>query len=220
MLALSHASRAGPHEVVDRGRHLGIVEPFLGLPLEHRLAHEDRQDADDALADVLGGDGQALGLDLVRLHVVADRLDDAALEAVLVRAAGRGADAVDVGADRSRRSTSVHCRATSIFSPLPCEQWNGVSVTAGFWPSVTSRLQKLRDAAGMRQVERLLGDLVLEGDLQAAVDVGHVLEVGLDPVRVELRGLEDVRVGLEVDGGAVAAERAELFELGRPACRA
>ena len=67
----------------------------------------------------------------------------------------------------------------------------------------------------MRQVERLLGDLVLEGDLQAAVDVGHVLQVGLDQVRVELRGLEDVRVRLEVDGRAVAAERAELFQLAR-----
>ena len=42
---------------------------------------------------------EALDLDVVRLHVVADRLDDAALEAVLVRAAGGGADAVDVGAE-------------------------------------------------------------------------------------------------------------------------
>ena len=89
LLVLSQASSAGPHEVVDRGRHLRIVELLLGLPLEHRLAHEDRQDADDALADVLGGDVEALDLDLVRLHVVADGLDDAALEAALVRAAGR-----------------------------------------------------------------------------------------------------------------------------------
>ena len=37
---------------------------------------------------------------------------------------------------------------------------------------------------------------------------------------VELRGLEDLGVGLEVDGGAVAAEGAELFQLGWPACRA
>ena len=32
---------------------------------------------------------EPLGLDLVRLHEVADRLDDAALEAALVRAARR-----------------------------------------------------------------------------------------------------------------------------------
>ena len=59
----------------------------------------------------------------------------------------------------------------------------------------------------------LLGHLVLEGDLQAAVDVRHVLQVALDQVGVELRGLEDVRVRLEVDGGAVAAEGADLFQL-------
>ncbi len=34
------------------------------------------------------------------VHEIADRLDDAALEAALVGAARRGADAVDVGADR------------------------------------------------------------------------------------------------------------------------
>ena len=42
----------------------------------------------------------------------------------------------------------------------------------------------------MRQVERLLRDLVLEHDLQAAVDVRHVLEVFLDPFGVELRVLK------------------------------
>ncbi len=39
-------------------------------------------------------------------------------------------------------------------------------------------------------------------------------------IGIEVGGLEDLRVGLEVDGGAVAAEGAELFAARRPACRA
>ena len=67
----------------------------------------------------------------------------------------------------------------------------------------------------MGQLEGFLGDVVLESDLQPAMDVRHVLQVGLDQVRVELRRLENLRIRLEVDGGTVAAKRAELFQLAR-----
>ena len=59
---------------------------------------EHRQDAGQALADVFGGERHALGRQVVRLDVVADRLADAGAQAVLVRAADAGRDAVDVAA--------------------------------------------------------------------------------------------------------------------------
>ena len=135
---MSQASSAGRTKPSTVARHLRVVELFLGLPLEHRLAHEDRQDADDALADVLGRDRQALDLDVVRLHEVADGLGDAALEAALVRAAGGRADAVDVGADRlvggfRPLQGDFHLLAVAAGSV------KAGSVTAGFCPSVTSR---------------------------------------------------------------------------------
>src|SRR5262249_54111268 len=73
--------------------------------------------------------------------------------------------------------------------------------------------QELRDATGVGQVERLPGHLVLEGDLQSAVDVTHVLQAGLDDLRVEVRGLEDLRVGLEIDDRPVAAGGANFFKV-------
>src|SRR5690349_21631639 len=65
----------------------------------------------------------------------------------------------------------------------------------------------------MRQVVRLLGDLVLEGDLQAAVNVRHAFKVFADPFRIKLRRLEDVGVRLEVNSRAVAAEGGEFLQL-------
>jgi len=67
----------------------------------------------------------------------------------------------------------------------------------------------------MRQVERLFRDVVLERDLQAAVDVRHILQPALNHVGVELRRLENLGVRLEIDLGAVAAKRTELLQLRR-----
>ena len=99
-MAFSHDSSCGPHEIVYNGRHLFVVEPFLRLPLEQRVAHKDRENADQPFADVVGRDDQSLGFDLMRGHEIANRLDDAGLETTLMSAARRRADAVDVGADR------------------------------------------------------------------------------------------------------------------------
>ena len=156
----------------------------------------------------------------MRLHVVADRLDDAALEAVLVRAAGDGADAVDVGAEASRRSIRSTAGRPPSSRRLPSSQVERRLGDGRLLPVGDELAEELGNAAGVRQVERFAGDLVLEGDLQAAVDVRHVLQVGLDQVGVEVRGLEDLRVGLEVDGRAVPAKGAELSRARWRPCRA
>ncbi len=138
-------------------------------------------------------------------------LADAGLEAVFVRAAGRGADAVDVGADRF----------IGRFGPLEGD-FHLFAVVAldgerllgdGGLLAVGDELgEEFRDTAGVGEVVRFAGDVVLERDLQAAVDVGHIFEVGFDLFGIEARGLKDVGVGLEGDDGAVAAKRADLLD--------
>ena len=86
----------GPHHRVEARVDLGVVQPVLGLALELRLLQEHAQDADEPLADVLGGDRHALGREVVRLDVVAHGLAEAGAQPVLVRAARPGRDAVHV----------------------------------------------------------------------------------------------------------------------------
>src|SRR5262249_39440651 len=90
-------SRTNP--IADGGRHFRIVQLFFRLALKHRLLDEYREDTNDALADILGADVEALDLHVMGGNVVANRLGNTALEAALMRSAGAGADAVDVGAD-------------------------------------------------------------------------------------------------------------------------
>ncbi len=85
--------------VVDQPRHLGVVQPPLGLPLELRLDDVDGEDGGHPLADVLRGERHALGREVVRLDVVPDGLHQARAQARLVGAAVGGGDAVDVAAD-------------------------------------------------------------------------------------------------------------------------
>ena len=94
--SFSHSSSAGRTMESTADEHLGVVQPVLRLPLELRLLHEDAEHADQAFADVLRGDRHALRREVVRLDVVAHRLAEPRAEAVLVRAARAGRDAVDV----------------------------------------------------------------------------------------------------------------------------
>ena len=119
-----------------------------------------------------------LGVRLVRLDEVAHRLDDARLEAGLVRAAGAGGDAVDVGADvlvgglgPLQRDLDARTR--------PCARarrrcgWIGALAALG-----DDLRQVVGDAAVVRELELLAGGLVLEDDVQPAVQVG----LGLEPL--------------------------------------
>ncbi len=179
-----------------------------------RLAHENGQDGDDPFADVFGRDAQPLNLDVVRLDVVANRPADGVLQAAFVGASRRRADAVDVRAHRF----------VGRFRPLK-RDLHLFAVVAGCGErSFRHRRllavnheasQEFGDAAGVRQVERLFRHIVLEMNLQAAVDVRHVLQVVADEARVQLGRLEDVGVRLEIDAGSVSTEGAELLQLRR-----
>ena len=85
--------------VRDDAAHLRVVELGLGLALELRLAQKDAHDRLDPLADVIRGDLEALGRDVVRVEEPAQRLGQAVLKALIMGAAILGGDAVGEGED-------------------------------------------------------------------------------------------------------------------------
>ena len=87
------------NRAVERRHHLRVVQPILGLPLELRLRDEEAQHSGEPFANVVGGERHALRREVVRLDEIAHRLADSGAQAVLVRAARGGGDAVDVAAD-------------------------------------------------------------------------------------------------------------------------
>ena len=95
----------GAELVVDGALHealgLGVAELGLGLALELRLAHLDRDDRGQALADVVAGDAVLALLDQVLgLAEVVDLAGQRRAEALLVGAALVGVDGVGEGVHR------------------------------------------------------------------------------------------------------------------------
>ena len=99
MLVFSQCSSAGTDLRIDGRHHFGVVQPILGLALELRLLHEHAQHRDEPLANVFGRQRHALRRQVVRFDEVPDRLAEPRAEAVLVRAARSGRNAVDVAAN-------------------------------------------------------------------------------------------------------------------------
>ena len=198
----------GPHRPVDLGGDLRVVEPVLGLALELRLGDVDRDDRGQPLTDVLGGERHALGPEVVHLDEVAHRLDDAALQAALVRAAGAGGDAVDVALDVLVGGLGPLERALDdrgAVGALVAREIEG-ALHRMFGAVGDDLGQVVGDAAVVREGGLVAADLVLEHHLEAAVEVG----LGLQPI-AHLRGIElraraeDLVVGAEQGAGAGAA---------------
>ena len=99
----------------DQRLHGGVAELGLGLALELRVAQPHRDDGGEALADVLAGEvGVLLLEEVLGPGVLVDRVGERRLEALLVRAALDGGDAVGEGVDAvgvvSRCSTGTRPR--------------------------------------------------------------------------------------------------------------
>ncbi len=128
---------------------------------------------------------------------VPDRLADAGAQAVLVRAAGAGRDAVDVASQ-----VLVGC-----FGPLEhaIEAQSVLAIDAerllvhGLRTTVGNDLPKVVDDAFVVLVDHLvLRDLIVEGHFDAFVQVADDLEPLAESGRVELDLREDRRIGMEV----------------------
>ncbi len=194
------------HERLDRR----VAELALGLALELRVAQAHRDDGGEALADVLADEVLVLLLQQVLgPGVPVDHRGERGLEALLVRAALDGVDAVGEGVD-----------AVGVVAGVPLERELDLLAVLGLLEvadlgeqrllRLVDVLDEVDDAAGVLVGDRLvlvLGPLVREADLEALVEERHHLEALEDRARRELDGLEDGRVGPERDGGAGAATR-------------
>ena len=196
----------GADGAVDLSGDLRVVEPLLRLPLELRLEDVDGEEPDEPLADVLGRRADPLRQELVRREVVADRLDEARLQAVLVRASRGGRDTVDVRAEVLVRR----------LGPLEGDLEARVRVAdedeaVRVGRHLAALGDDFQEVVGEPPVVRvfLAGDgllrLVDEDDAEAAVEVGLRLEPVADLLRVEREPPEDLRVGPEADGRPAAA---------------
>ena len=108
---------------------------------------------------------------------------------------------------------SVHCKATSIFSPLLRTSVNGDSVTGGFWPSAMSRCKNSGMPPGWVRSKVSLVISFLKVIFKPLWMYDMSSRCSRIQLGVELRRLENVGVRLEIDGRAVAAEGADLFQL-------
>src|SRR5690606_33788592 len=208
---------ARPDDAIDNARDFGIVETILRLPLKLRLLHEDADDADDALADVVGRDRHALRREVVRLDEVADGLAEPGAEAVLVGAARSRRNAVDVTAQMlvgRQRPLEGEIDAQPALVVLTGERERDLldrlaaAVGEDLLQVVGKAFLVLKDLALRLS---LLGGLVLERDLHAAMQVAGDLEAVADDDRVELDPRKNRGVGTEEHRGARAARGAELL---------
>src|SRR5207245_1642720 len=137
---------------------------------------------------------------------------DPALEAILVRAAGGGRDAVDVGLDPLRRLLGPGERALEVQPVLLLGEREQLAPER----AVADDPGEERLEAVVVMIDRLgVGRLVAEDDREATVQVGLGLEALGDDLRVEADVGEDLGIGPEGDRRAAAARRADLPERAR-----
>ena len=200
-----------PDRAIDGRDQLGIVQPILGLPLELRLGDEDAEDAGQPFADVVGGERHALRRQVVRLDEIPDRLADARAQAVLVRAAGAGGDAVDVAAQVlvGRFGPLQHAVEAQAVLAVDRERLLVDRLRAALGDDLA---EVVDDAFVVLVDDLVLRDLVVEGDLHALVQVADDLEPLADGRRVELDLRKDGRVGMEIHRRPAAAGGADFLE--------
>src|SRR5262249_1410044 len=87
--------QSAANRAVDRRADLGVVEPILGLSLKLRLPQVHTEDGHQSFSDVFRGNGESFWNEVLYAKVIAHRLGEPVLEAVLVGPAGRRGDAVD-----------------------------------------------------------------------------------------------------------------------------
>ena len=205
VLVQPQLERRADHRI-DRGEHLGVVQPVLRLPLELRLLHEDAEHRDQAFADVLGADRHALRREVVRLDVVAHRLAEPRAEAVLVRAARAGRDPVDVALQQlvGRLGPLQHQLGAET---VLLEQREGRLVDRLEAALGDDLPLELHQPFGVLERLLLAVRLVVEHHLQPLVEVARDLETLADDRRLELDLREDRRVGMEEDRRPGAARR-------------
>ena len=195
--------------VGDHGLHggldLGIAQLALGLALELGVFDHHQQHAGHALAEVLAGQVIVLvleGADAAGVFV--EHLGQGGLRADLVGAALPGRDVVDVGEEGVRIAVRVLDGHLHLDVVLDAGQEDGLFVDGAL--ALVEEADIVDDAAleavfpagGLR----VLLPLVLQGDFEALVQIGQLLQAAADRLVLKLRGVKDPVVRQEADQGA------------------
>ena len=200
--------------VLDQPGRLGRDQPLLGLALELRLAHEQRQQQAGAAGGVLGGDrGGAPEAD--PLGMGAQALQQRRAQAGLVRAAERRRHGVAVPAGVGLLVDRPGDRPLDPAALLQ-RRLAGERLVDHELAAVEQRLEEVGEA--LREVEALLGRhravdrqqgrIAAPADLDAAEQIGLAARHPVQRGRAEARvGAEDLGVGDEADRGAAPVGR-------------
>src|SRR5690625_3169432 len=202
---------------LDTALRLRVQQFLLRLRLELRIAQLHRDHTRDAFEEVVtGGCGIPLLEEVLGLHVVVQDPRVGGLEAREVGAAVAVGDHVGVGEDGLAERGGVqepHLDLDLLGVALrlhlcSAAQEDGVVVDGLLF---LGQGRRERGDAALLLVDlatRLHAPLVLEDDLDAAGEVGELLQAPLDPLVIETIGVtEHFRIGLEGDARPVPALR-------------
>ena len=208
---LEEAGQVVAHRRVDDAFHLAVAQLGLGLPLELRLGHAQRDHGREPLAAIVAAGNQVL-VEVRLLAVGVDGAGDGGAEARHVRAALAGIDVVDVGVyvlGVFGRVLQGHFQAHALVLARHVDD-----VFVGGLAGAVEELDELQDAALVAEGLAFAGALVLEDDLHALVEEGQFLQAAVEDVVLEGGDGEDLRIGLEGGFGAAAIGAAQPPHVG------
>ena len=212
------------HHALDEGLRLGIAEFGLGLAFELRVGEFDGYDGGQTFAHVITGKVVVLFFeDVLLARIPVDERGERRAEAFLVGAAFGCGDGVGEGVHRFgvggrplhgdfRRNADVEVFGLEIddflFNRVGFAAFDQIghvildAVLVAVRHGAMELLDRVVAVAG-HLVARLVDfTQVGQGDAQAAVQEGHLLETRTQGFEIVDRGFEDLRVGPEGHGGA------------------
>ena len=207
------------HHLVHHAGNLAVAEFGLGLAFELRLGHLHGDDGGESLAEVVAGNLD-LGLfqlveQLVVVGVFLEGAGERLAEAREVRAALYRVDVVDVGVDVLGEGVVVlhgdlHGHALLLALNVDGLRRDLGAALVEVHDEVAQTVLGVVDLLGMAAV--FVGPAqVLDGDVDALVQVGKLFETVRETVELIDGGVENRVVGQEGDLGAAVVARAEHF---------
>ena len=203
-----------PGHRLDLRLDLRIVQPSLGLALELRLVHADREHGRQPFADVLALDLHPLLHQVVRLHEPLHGRADRREHPQLMRAAVARRDRVDERADvfvgrLGPGQGQVAPQAVVLILALEDERQRSDPLVVAL---AVDRVEKVDHAAVVPELDARLVLLIDELDDQALVEIALDLEPLGDQDGIVRVIAEDLGIGRERDRRARAARRLTLFD--------
>src|SRR5882724_10414211 len=190
------------HDLLHEALEVGVAELGLRLPLELRIGQPHGDDGAEALADVVAGHPTLERLEVaVLLRVRRELAGERRAEAREVRAALARVDVVGEGEHALLVAVVVLQRDLDFDIALLAFEEHDLRMNRCF--VLVQVLHELDDAALEEERVAPAVVLVLDDDLQSAVQERQLAQPIRERIERELADLEDRRVRLESDDGAV-----------------